>query len=105
MSIMKSCVFIFLIALLALPCAGHPSDKAALLPPGQSSIVGSRDEGTFATERLPHSTAALCCKGLSVLSSVLLFSPEEQSGVRAAGVTRLWDSRDQGMPVIAGRTL
>lgn len=49
MSIMKSCVFVFLIALLASPCAGHPSDEAAFLPPGQSIIVGSRDESTFAS--------------------------------------------------------
>lgn len=38
-------------------------------------------------------------------SGVLLFPLEERSGVRAAGVTRLWDGGDQGRSVIAGRTL
>lgn len=106
MSIMKSCMFVFLVALLAPPCAGHPGDKAAFLPPGQSSVVGSGDEGTFVAKRVPHSTAALCCEGPGVTSSVLLFPPEEQrSGVCAAGLTCLRDSRDQGRAVVLGRTL
>lgn len=105
MSIMKSCMFVFLVALLAPPCAGHPGDKAAFLPRGQSSVVGSGDEGTFVAKRVPHSTAALCCEGPGVTSSVL-FPPEEQrSGVCAAGLTCLRDSRDQGRAVVVGRTL
>lgn len=49
MSVMKSYVFVLLVALPAPPCAGHPGDKDAFLPPRQSNIVGSRGEGTFAS--------------------------------------------------------
>lgn len=71
-------MFVFLIVLLVPPCAGHPSDKAAFLPQDKAALLAQRTRAPFPVEKLPHRVAALCLRGPSVLSRVLLFPLAEQ---------------------------
>lgn len=60
-------MFVFLIALLVPPCAGHPSDKAAFLSQDKAALLAQRRRAPFPVERGP-----------GVLSRVLLFPLAEQ---------------------------
>lgn len=71
-------MFVFLIVLLVPPCAGHPSDKATFLPQDKAALLAQRTRAPFPVEKLPHRVAALCLRGPSVLSRVLLFPLAEQ---------------------------